>query len=123
MFHAQLLCFALSDCMYIQDPADVSADTERKNGNILNAFLTFPVDYSFHVIGRTAGNENLQKHFVQQVKEIIVQTSANEEITCEITPRGSKFTKVTVQVQVVSSDVISSIYDQLGALELSVMQF
>ena len=85
----------------------------------------YPLDYTFHVVGRTDGDDDIQDRFVQQVKEIVrVQTtSTNEEMTCQITPRGTKFTKVTVQVQVVSSDIIVSIYKQLAKLELSVMQF
>jgi putative lipoic acid-binding regulatory protein len=125
-----LSVFAFFVCAYYrhdlqQDPADSSTDTERENGNILKAMLTFPLDYTFHVVGRTDGDDDIQERFVQQVKEIVrVQTtSTNEEMTCQITPRGTKFTKVTIIVTVVSSDVISSIYDQLGKLELSVMQF
>jgi len=94
--------------------------------------LNFPLEYTFHVVGKTGGDRDAQEEFVGQVKEIAKTTTASssapggddgDEVICRITPRGSKFTKVTIQVQVDSADVIASIYDQLEALELSVMQF
>ena len=109
--------------MYAQDPADASADTERENGNILKAILNFPAEFTFYVVGRTEGDASVEEQFVQQVKGIVVQTTTNEDITCQITPRGTKFTKVAIEVRVDSTDVIASIYDQLKALDLSVMQF
>ena len=107
----------------IQDPSDAADDNERENGNILNAMLTFPLEYTFHVVGKTDGDGDVRDEFVEQVKRIPKTTTGVDPVTCEITPRGSKFTKVTIQVQVESADAINSIYDQLRGLELSVMQF
>jgi len=87
--------------------------------------LTFPVDYTFNVVARTSGDEETQEQFVAQVKSIIGKATATnaDDAVCRITPRGKNFTKVIVQVQVESADVIASIYYELGELELSVMQF
>lgn len=107
----------------IQDPADTANDNERENGNILNALLRFPLEYTFHVVGKTDGDGDVRDEFVEQVKRIPKTTTGADPVDCKITPRGSKFTKVTMQVQVESADAINSIYDQLRGLELSVMQF
>ena len=109
----------------LQDPADSANDNERENGNILQAMLTFPLEYRFHVVGRTGGDQSSQDEFVGQVKGIMTTTTGlkDDEVVCRITPRGTKYTKVTIQLQVESADVITSIYEQLEALELSVMQF
>lgn len=113
----------LHDHTTMQDPADAANDNEQDKGNILNAMLRFPLEFSFHVVGKTGGDSNVQEEFVEQVKTIAKTTTSSDEVVCKITPRGSKFTKVTLQVQVESADAINSIYDQLGELELSVMHF
>ena len=128
---ATICCFTLyvktrphlHDRTTMQDPADAANDNEQDKGNILNAMLRFPLEFTFHVVGRTGGDSNLQNEFVEQVKTIAKTTTSADEVVCKITPRGSKFTKVTLQVQVESADAINSIYDQLGELELSVMHF
>ena len=85
--------------------------------------LTFPLEYTFYVVGKTLGDDALQEQFVQQVKDLVQAATANTEMVVDMKPRGTKFTKVTIQVEVVSSDIIASIYDELGKLELSVMRF
>ena len=106
-----------------QDPADSSLDTDREYGSILSAILKFPVDYTFHVVGKTEGDDDVTNSFVEDVKAVVQEmiTVNDDEVT--VTPRGSKFTKVSVQAQVESSDMISTIYAKLGDLELSVMRF
>jgi len=86
--------------------------------------LKFPLEYTFHVVGKTAGDAEMQERFVQQVKDVVSTTiDTREELVYRITPRGSKFTKVTIQVQVDNAKIVTSIYDKLEQLELSVMQF
>lgn len=85
--------------------------------------LRFPLEYTFHVVGKTGGDSDAQEEFVEQVRNIAITTTSTEEVVCTTTPRGSKFTKVTIQVHVDNADVIASIYAQLEDLELSVMQF
>jgi putative lipoic acid-binding regulatory protein len=107
-----------------QDPIDAATDTEYVQGNILNALLTFPVSYTFHVVGKTSGDETLQSTFVQQVKDVVKNTNTNDDDpTYHITPRGAKYTKVSIEKQVLNSEEIALIYTQLSNLELSVMQF
>lgn len=107
------------------DPMNPDQDNERTSGNILNAMLKFPMDYSFHVVGKTKGDKKLEESFIQQVKAVVSEGSGStkDRMICYVTPRGKSFTKVTVEVPVDSAAIITSIYDQLGALELSVMQF
>lgn len=91
--------------------------------------VKFPLEYTFHVVGKTAGDADAQERFVQQVKDVIstttIDSSSNEKegALYQITPRGIKFTKVTIQVQVESAKMVAAIYDKLEQLELSVMQF
>lgn len=40
-----------------------------------------------------------------------------------IKPRGTKFTKFTIDTYVYDANMISSIYQQLSIMELSIMQF
>jgi putative lipoic acid-binding regulatory protein len=40
-----------------------------------------------------------------------------------VVPRGTKFTKVSVKVSVESAAMITSIYEELDAMELTVMKF
>jgi putative lipoic acid-binding regulatory protein len=102
-----------------KDPIDSNTDTEHAQGHILNAMLSFPATYTFHVVGKTAGDGDLQSIFVQQVKDVM----RDDTVVFTITPRGRKFTKVSIHKVVVNSEEISSIYEQLSKLELSVMQF
>jgi putative lipoic acid-binding regulatory protein len=131
-----------------KDPIDSSTDTENTSGNILNALLKFPVQYIFHVVGKTSGDVTIQSLFVEQVKEIIVQTSPippifiirdkndnntattfnntetrDSNVLLEVTERGTKYTKVSIEKEVINAEEIAHIYNLLGQLELSVMQF
>mmetsp|Transcript_7625 Transcript_7625/g.9978 ORF Transcript_7625/g.9978 Transcript_7625/m.9978 type:complete len:201 (+) Transcript_7625:95-697(+) len=105
------------------DPADASQDTEHISGNILNAMLKFPVKYTFSVVGKTAGNETLQKQFESQVQSVILQETGEASWETRIIPRGSNFTKLSVSVEVQSSEMIAAIYKGLEGIEISVMQF
>ena len=92
-------------------------DTEAAGaGNILNAMLKFPTTYSFHVVGKGDA-----RSLVDKVKAI-VEASASD-VSTTVTPRGSKFTKVTCEATVESAAMITQIYEEIGAMEESVMQF
>ena len=99
-------------------------DNERQDGNIMNAILTFPVKYSFNVVGRTAGDSALVDQFVADVREVIVlATGDSDGIQCQITPRGKNFTKVTIEATVENAAMISAAYEGLERLELTAMLF
>lgn len=99
-------------------------DNDQQNGNILNAMLTFPIKYSFNVVGKTSGDTAIVDKFVEQVKEIVLETTGDiDGIECLITPRTKNFTKVSVQVNVESASMIATVYDNLESLELAVMRF
>ena len=87
--------------------------------------LNFPLDYSFNVVGKTEGDDALVEQFIADVKLVVLEFSGDDEenVLCQVTPRGKKFTKVTVQAQVGSSRIVSKIYEKLEQLELSVMYF
>jgi putative lipoic acid-binding regulatory protein len=76
-------------------------------------------------VGRTEGSETLRDEFVNQVRSIVVDHVGDDEgeYSLQVTPRGSKFTKVSVETTVCSASIITSIYENLKAMELSVMQF
>lgn len=124
------------------DPIDSTTDTESTSGNIFNALLKFPLQHTFHVVGKTGGDDTIQSLFVQQVKDTIIQSSYtpillttdgsetdddnnnnSNDIQYEVTNRGTKFTKITIQKEVINAEEITFIYNQLSKLELSVMQF
>jgi hypothetical protein len=71
-------------------------------------------------VGRTGGDLELQSRFLEQVKGIMER---EEAVKYAVIPRGSKFTKISIEKQVVNADEISEIYTRLSQLELSVMQF
>jgi len=47
----------------------------------------------------------------------------DDTVVCVVKPRGANFTKITVEVRVESAAMINSVYDELGALERTVMRF
>lgn len=106
-----------------KDPADAEKDTEHQDGNILNAMLKFPVNYTFHVVGKTSDDSSLRDQFVQDVQSTVSSQTTADEMACQVTPRGKKFTKVSIQAEMDSAESIAAVYDQLGKLELSVMRF
>jgi putative lipoic acid-binding regulatory protein len=106
------------------DPPEGKVDDENQMGNILGAMLTFPTDYTFSVVGRNAETENPSDNYatnVRAVMESVLGETTNMEM--RVTPRGTKFTKVSVKVSVESASVIATIYEELGALESTVMKF
>lgn len=108
--------------MGVFDPQ--GTDDERQDGNILNAMLTFPVKYSFNVVGKTNGDNALQEQFIEQVKEVLGGvTGDKDDLECQITPRGKNFTKVIVQAKVESAAMISIAYQELEALDMAIMRF
>lgn len=110
--------------MGVFDPVEGQVDDERQDGNILNAMLTFPIQYSFNIVGKTGGEESTRDKFVEQIKEIVGNASGDMDgMQLQITPRGKNFTKVTIQVTVESATIITNIYTELESLELAVMRF
>jgi putative lipoic acid-binding regulatory protein len=110
---------------------DETLDTESVNGNIFNALLTFPVVHTFHGIGKTNGNTTIVNEFTQQVQDVITSITGIDDTStddnnysCTVSPRGTKFTKITIECQVYNANMITTIYDKLkNDIELSVTQF
>lgn len=106
----------------------VGNDDERQEGNILNAMLTFPSRYTFTVVGKTilGGEEDkgsTQKGYVDQVLKIVHGNTGDEEVVCDVIPRGTKFVKVQCEASVQSVTMINTIYEELDKLERTVMRF
>ena len=109
--------------MGVFDPQE-GEDDERQQGNIMNAILNFPVKYSFNVVGRTGGDDAIVEQFVEQVKEVVLKETGDQDgIQCQITPRSKNFTKLTIQANVENANMITATYDGIEALELTVMRF
>jgi putative lipoic acid-binding regulatory protein len=88
------------------------------------AMLNFPVRYTFNAVGRTGGDEELRDVYVEEVKELILATSGDEDgLECQVTPRGKNFTKIQCAVEVQSAAMITLIYDNLEKLDRTVMRF
>lgn len=103
--------------MGVFDPPS-DQDNERVSGHILNAMVAFPVRYTFHVVGR--GDSAA---FVGAVRAVVERATGDDEVVLKVTPRGAKFTKVLVEARVQSSNMVTSVYEQLEALEQVVMKF
>ena len=102
------------------DPVS-GVDDERQEGNILNAMLTFPAEFSFNVVGRTKGQAALQDEFVDGVKNVVASIAGDIQ-QARITPRGKSFTRVTIDVTVESAAMINAVYDGLDELEMTTMR-
>mmetsp|Transcript_48384 Transcript_48384/g.89723 ORF Transcript_48384/g.89723 Transcript_48384/m.89723 type:complete len:191 (-) Transcript_48384:199-771(-) len=106
------------------DPPAGAVDDEHQNGNILSAMLIFPAEYSFSVVGRTGGDDELKEEYAESVRRIVASVSGDDDgLAMRVTPRGKSFTRVSVQVTVDSAAVITSIYEELGSLERTVMRY
>mmetsp|Transcript_18934 Transcript_18934/g.35320 ORF Transcript_18934/g.35320 Transcript_18934/m.35320 type:complete len:185 (-) Transcript_18934:1147-1701(-) len=105
------------------DPAEGVVDDERQEGNILNAMMTFPSRFTFTVVGKTLGVEELQNEYIDRIKALVYDTTGDDGISCEVTPRGKNFLRVEVNASVQSVGMINSIYDELDAMNQTVMRF
>lgn len=117
------------------DPPPGTVNDENQTGSIIGAMLEFPAEYTFSVVGRTSsssseeGGEEIIEGgggdaYADEVKSTLASvlgSDANMEI--RVVPRGKKFTRVSAKVTVESASVISSIYEELGSLEATVMKF
>ena len=109
--------YKVNALMGVFDPP-AEQDNERVSGHILNAMVTFPVRYTFHVVGR--GDSTT---FVDAVRTVVDRTTGDDQLVMKVTPRGTKFTKVLIEANVQSSSMVTTIYEQLEALEQVVMKF
>jgi putative lipoic acid-binding regulatory protein len=85
--------------------------------------LTFPVRYTFNIVGKTSGDESIRDEYIEQIKTVVFGTAGDDEIKCKIIPRGKNFTKVQCEVEVQSSTMINTIYDDLEKMERTIMRF
>jgi putative lipoic acid-binding regulatory protein len=105
------------------DPPPGVTDDERQDGNILNAMIQFPAKYTFNVVGKTLGGEKEQTEYAEAVKRVVQESTGDAELSCEIKPRGKKFTKVECEATVQSATMINMIYDELDEIDMTVMRF
>ena len=114
--------YKVNALMGVFDP-QMGADDERQSGNILNAMLKFPVQYSFNVVGRTNGDEKLKIEYIDKVKSIVASLSGDDRMKVRVTPRGKNFTRITLKATVESVAIINSIYVALEKSENTIMQY
>ena len=114
--------YKVNALMGVFDPQD-GVDDERQEGNILNAMLKFPIRYTFNIVGKTSGDDETREKYLEEVYKVVLRISGDDEMRCQITPRGKNFTKVQCEVEVQSASMINSIYDDLDKLDLTVMRF
>jgi hypothetical protein len=104
------------------DPSPGAIDDENQMGSIIGKMLEFPTVYTFTAVGRTesiAGDL-----YANQVKSALASVLGSDaKMELRIVPRGEKFTRISAKVTVDSASVISSIYEELGAIEATVMKF
>mmetsp|Transcript_10728 Transcript_10728/g.23768 ORF Transcript_10728/g.23768 Transcript_10728/m.23768 type:complete len:199 (+) Transcript_10728:177-773(+) len=105
------------------DPVPGAVDDENQAGNIIGALLEFPTEYTFTVVGKTV-EDSAGDAYVNEVKSALSSILGSDAKTeMRVVPRGKKFTRVSAKVTVESASIISSIYEELGALEATVMKF
>lgn len=85
--------------------------------------LKFPVRYTFNIVGKTSGDDAVRDEYVEEVFKVIRGIAGDDEMTSQITPRGKNFTKVQCEVEVQSSSMINSIYEDLEKVDRTVMRF
>ena len=115
------------------DPPSGKIDDENQMGNILGAMLQFPTEYTFSVVGKThIDNDSLVDGkikspvdiYANEVKRVLMSVvGPDATMETRVVPRGEKFTRVSVKVIVDSAAMISSIYEELDAIESTVMKF
>jgi len=112
-------------------PAGV-IDDENQTGRITGSLLNFPTEYTFSVVGKTTtitttittNNDNGGEDYANSVKFALTSILGSDaKIELRVVPRGTKFTRVSAKVTVESANIISSIYEELGALDGTVMKF
>ena len=113
------------------DPTEGMVDDEGQDGNIMKALLTFPTQHIFDVVGKIRNDDadddvnssSRSNDYAEKVKSIVFETTGDEDIRCDIFPRGKKFVKVRCEAKVESTAMINTIYDELGDMESTVMKF
>mmetsp|Transcript_38288 Transcript_38288/g.81751 ORF Transcript_38288/g.81751 Transcript_38288/m.81751 type:complete len:204 (+) Transcript_38288:49-660(+) len=113
------------------DPPTGAVDDENQTGNIIGAMLQFPTEYTFTVVGKNdidneteEGEGSSNEKYANDVKKTLSAVLGSDaKMEVRVVPRGKKFTRVSAKVNVESASVISSIYDELDALEATVMKF
>mgnify|MGYP000019667139 CR=1 FL=1 len=85
--------------------------------------LTFPVRYTFHIVGKTSGDDAIRDEYLEELNKVVLGVAGDDKMTRQITPRGKNFTKVQCEVEVQSVSMINSIYDELEKMERTVMRF
>lgn len=113
------------------DPPPGAVDDENQTGNIIGAMLQFPTTYTFTVVGKneiddtkTEREASSGDNYTNEVKKVLESIlGSNAKMEMRVVPRGKKFTRVSVKVDVESAALIASIYDELDALEATVMKF
>lgn len=114
------------------DPPSGAVDDENQTGNIARSLLQFPAEYAFSVVGKTGGGdrvdgaESARDEYAADVKravESVLGSPGDARLEMRVVPRGEKFTRVSLRLTVESASVISSIYEELDALEATVMKF
>jgi len=116
--------YKVNALMGTYNPTAGTPDDENQSGNILNAMLNFPARYSFTVVGRTGDNDDDVTQYVNDVKNAVTQGSGDDDgMECLVKPRGTKFTRVTVEVKVENAAIVNSIYETLEKIDSTVMRF
>lgn len=115
--------YKVNALMGTYDPAQSETDNEAADGNILQAMLNFPTPYVFNIVGKTGGDDEVTEGYVNDVNKTVLDISGDKELQYTITPRGKKFTKISIEAIVESASMITLIYEKLAELELTIMRF
>ena len=102
------------------DPPSGTLDDDKQMGNIIGALLQFPTEYTFSVVGKTTDSDDYTQRVTSVFRSVL---GSDAQLETRIVPRGKKFTRVSVKVNVESAPIIENIYAELDALEATIMKF
>jgi putative lipoic acid-binding regulatory protein len=105
------------------DPIQEDMNNETTDGNILQALMKFPSRYTFNVVGKTKGDEQVTESYINHVKDIVLEISGDKDLQYESIPRGKNFVKIKIETTVESAAMINMIYEKLDKHELTKMRF
>ena len=103
------------------DPPPSAVDDETQTGNIAGALLHFPAEHTFTAVGKTSRGEAYAAEVEHAIAAVLGTDAAG--LDARVVPRGEKFARVSVTVEVESAALLSAVYEALGALEATVMKF
>ncbi|KAK9816968.1 hypothetical protein WJX72_007598 [[Myrmecia] bisecta] len=105
------------------DPPSNIENTERNDGVILSSLISFPADYTFHVVARSA---EVPANFAEELSATIARVCQTDPSSYKVSVKdrlNGKFVSVQIEARVPSADQVKQTYVELGRQHKVVMKF